>query len=278
MTGYLEQIPDYTDRQVVAALDELSLWAARFGIILLDNLPYPSGKNILDLGCGAGFPLLELAKQLGSSFNLTGVDLWEEALERAEQKRLVYGLENVRLVKCDGAKLPFPNNSFALVVSNLGLNNFENPLQVVKECARVLEPGGMLALTTNLTGHMHEFYELFREILVELKLEKYLSALAEQETHRGTVETLQVLLESDGFTVNRKVTGEFKMRFYEGSAFLRHFFVRLGFLPGWKGVLPEPEQPIVFAALEEKLNRLAHVNGELKLTIPTLYLEARVTK
>lgn len=64
------------------------------------------------------------------------------------------------------------------------------------------------------------------------------------------------------------------MRFLDGSALLRHYFIKLGFLEGWKGVLDAADRPIVFARLEENLNRLAERRGELLLTIPMAYVEA----
>jgi hypothetical protein len=60
----------------------------------------------------------------------------------------------------------------------------------------------------------------------------------------------------------------------DGSALLNHFFIKLGFLDAWRGVVdPADEQPI-FAALEARLNDTARRHGELRLTVPMLYLEA----
>ena len=64
------------------------------------------------------------------------------------------------------------------------------------------------------------------------------------------------------------------MRFTDGSALLNHYFIKLGFLDGWKTVLDPGDQARVFARLEMKLNALAQARGELKLTIPMAYVEA----
>ncbi len=76
------------------------------------------------------------------------------------------------------------------------------------------------------------------------------------------------LLESGGFAVTRVVEREETMRFANGTALLNHHFIKLGFLDGWKSVVPGRERE-VFAQLREKLDAI----GELRLTIPMAYVE-----
>lgn len=92
---------------------------------------------ILDLACGTGFPLFELAQVYGSSCQVTGIDLWKEAVERARTKQQVYQLPNVQILEADAAHLPFQENEFDLIVSHLGVNNFADPEAVLTECFRV---------------------------------------------------------------------------------------------------------------------------------------------
>jgi hypothetical protein len=63
------------------------------------------------------------------------------------------------------------------------------------------------------------------------------------------------------------------MRFLDGSAFLRHYFVRLAFLGGWKAMIPADDAATVFRTLEEELNRLAAGIGAMELAVPMAYLE-----
>jgi len=135
MTDYLDRTPDYHNPAVASALDELSLWSARFGVVLLDHIPLTPGLTILDLGCGTGFPLLELAQMCGPSRHLIGVDVWREGLDRAARKREAYDLTNVTLVAFDGTTLPFAADYVDLIVSNLALNNIEHPEALLTECA-----------------------------------------------------------------------------------------------------------------------------------------------
>ena len=66
MTDYLQHPVGLDTPGVAAVMDELSLWSARFGLLLLEHVELRSGMQILDLGCGTGFPTFELA-QLGGS-------------------------------------------------------------------------------------------------------------------------------------------------------------------------------------------------------------------
>ena len=274
MTEYLERRIDYTEPRVASALDELSLWAARFGRVLLDELELRRGIRALDLGCGTGFPLFELAHAHGASCRFVGLDPWAAGLARAAHKRDVYAVDYIALARGDGAAMPFADGSFDLVVSNLGVNNFGDPPAVLAEAARVSRPGARLALTTNPTGHMREFYAVFREVVGDWGNSDYLARLDVNEARRGSVQSLRSLVEEAGFRVRRVVEDSFRMRYLDGSALLRHPFTIIGFLGGWRAVVDPADEPAVFAGLERRLNALAGREGGLALTVPMLYLEA----
>ncbi len=66
-SDYLNEIYDLNDPALVSIIDELPLWSAPFGLKLLDKVMFHPNMNVLDLGCGLGFPLLELANRLGDN-------------------------------------------------------------------------------------------------------------------------------------------------------------------------------------------------------------------
>jgi ubiquinone/menaquinone biosynthesis C-methylase UbiE len=201
--AYLDFRLDFGDPDTVAAYDELTLWSALAGQLLLHHVPLGRHLRVLDAGCGTGFPLLELAERLGSTSTVHGVDTWGEALDRARFKARVRRIENVELVRRDVASLPFPDSHFDLIVSNLGINNFAQPERAVRECRRVIKPGGRLAFATNLKGHMKEFYEAFEATLAEAGDAEALEALEEHIGHRAGPETLAALLAGAGFRLSR---------------------------------------------------------------------------
>jgi ubiquinone/menaquinone biosynthesis C-methylase UbiE len=275
MTDYLRRSTDYHDVEVASALDELSFWSSRFGQLLFKHLKLRRGIQILDLGFGTGFPLFELAQTFGESCHVTGLDPWQEAITRARLKQKVYELPNVTIIEGDGAKQPFEDGTFDLIVSNLGVNNFTEARLVMAECFRVARAGAQLAITTNLKGHYGEFYDIYRGVLLELNKERHMERLNADEERRGTKETVRALFTGAGFEVTKAIEDSFEMRFLDGSALLRHFLVRIGFLDSWRKVVTPEEEEEVFALLEKRLNEAAAQEGELRMTVPMLYVEGK---
>lgn len=273
MQDYLAREFDAGDPTLVSVFDEVSLWAARFGLLLLEEIPLHPGLRVLDVGCGNGFPLFELAHMLGPSASLWGVDISPPALQRAGLKWRSYELENVILVQADAARLPLRAAQFDLVVSNVGINNFKDAPAVLGECARVSRPDARIALTTNVRGHMREFYEVFRGVLAERDRPRALERLAQEENRRGTRDALCALVESSGFRVTRVIEEESRLRYLNGGAFLRHALTRCGFLEAWRKVLDPGDEESVFAEIEARLDALARARGGLALTVPMLYIE-----
>ena len=273
MTEYLEQTYDWSNSDLVSVYDELPLWSAMFGTILLKYVKLRPNMKVLDVGCGTGFPLLELAQRLGRSCLACGLDPWYTALRRVRQKADLLNIRNVKVITGDGAAMPFEDGEFDLIVSNLGINNFNTPEYALSECWRVAKPTAQIVLTTNLRGHMKEFYEVFETTLRELGKPEMLGHLKKHIEHRTTVESICEMLEEVGFRIRKVYQEAFAMRFLDGSAMLRHSFIRIGFLDGWRSVLASEDEEGVFLRLERNLNRFAKNKGELELTIPMAYIE-----
>jgi ubiquinone/menaquinone biosynthesis C-methylase UbiE len=272
--NYLEPI-DLNHPEFGDLFDELPLWSAPFGLRLLDRVPMRPGLTILDVGCGTGFLTVELAQRCGPTAKVIAVDPWPAAMNRLRRKLASLGLDNVELLEQDASTLDLPAASVDLVVSNLGINNFEEPAAVLGTLHRLAKPGAGLFLTTNLEGHMAEFYEVFRATLIDQGQGDRLAALHDHIRHRGTVDSVSGLLQQAGFAVVKVETDSFRMRFADGSSMLRHFLIRLGFVPAWASVVAADRQQITFEALERGLNALAAQQGELSLTIPMACIEAR---
>lgn len=274
MTDYLSY--SFEDSAAfIDTFDELPLWSAAFGLFLLRHLELQGGLTIVDIGSGTGFPLLELAARCGNSCTLYGIDPWKNANRRAREKIRNYGLQQVSIFEQSANHLPFSDNSVDLIVSNLGLNNFEDPGQVFGECRRVLKPGGRLALSTNLFGHWKELYAIFYDTLYGLGRPDLADKLEEEEKHRSTMESLQRLFQDHHFQVSRIEEDQLEMQFVDGTAFLNHHFVQLGWLDSWRKLFPAEVLTTIFSTVESKLNDDAKAKGSLKLSVPMLFIEGR---
>jgi SAM-dependent methyltransferase len=270
---FLDYVADFSSPQILDAYDELPLWSAMFGLLLLEEVPLANVRMVLDAGCGTGFPLIELAERLGGMAHVHGIDPWSAALARAASKIASRATPNVTLHEGTASHLPFDDATFDLIVSNLGLNNFDDRAAAVHECRRVARDGAVLALTTNLQGHMHELYEMFDEVLAAKADDAARQRLRDHVAHRGTIASVSALLAGGGFNVTRVVERRATMRFASGTALLNHHFIKLGFLGGWKSIAAGDEVA-VFSALRDRLDAHAARAGELRLTIPMAYIEA----
>ena len=123
---------------------------------ILDMLTWRGDERVLDLGCGRGLMMLGAAAKAGTG-HVVGIDVW-----RAEDQafnspgatlanaRLAGVADRVEVVTGDMRDLPFADASFDIVLSAWAVHNIDDAdqrLRALAEAARVLRPGGWLALT-----------------------------------------------------------------------------------------------------------------------------------
>jgi arsenite methyltransferase len=264
--------PDLTDPATVSLYDELPLWSAPFGLALLDAVRLRPGLTVLDVGCGAGFPLLELAERLGPGARLHGVDPWAPAMERLRTKVAAWGLEGrVTLHVMPVESLELPAGSIDLIVSNNGLNNVADLPRALAVCALLARAGAQLVFTANLPGTMAGFYDALGRALDEAGVANGQRRIAAHiRARRLPAEELVDLTRAAGFEVEDAALHTFRWRFTSAEALFRHHFIRLGFLEAWRAVVPEESRAEVFRALAGMLDADA-----LQLEIPFTCISAR---
>ena len=278
MPEYLKTDYSYNSAEFVETFDELPLWAAPFGLKLLDSISYRKGFTALDIGFGAGFPLTEIAMRLGRESKIYGVDPWDAAVDRAEKKIKRYGIQNVEIIRGKAEEIPLADNSIDLIVSNNGLNNVEDASQALSECSRLIKSGGQFVQTMNLNSSMDEFYSIMKTVLIDMNLDICLAAMQRQiYDKRKPLEEYSVLIKSHGFDIEKILHDSFDYKFVDGTTMLHHHFFRMAFMDGWKSIVPTEQQVEVFQNIENRLNEFSEENGCFKLTIPFVLIDARKT-
>jgi phosphatidylethanolamine/phosphatidyl-N-methylethanolamine N-methyltransferase len=130
-------------RLYAPAYDIVFDWIFRPGresaIRLLDIEP---GDHVLEVGIGTGLnlPLYPLACRL------TGIDISQEMLEKAQEKVIELGMANVILKVMDATVMDFGDNEFESAVATYTISAVPEPIRVLREMRRVVKPGGNIVL------------------------------------------------------------------------------------------------------------------------------------
>lgn len=109
------------------------------------------GQVVVDLGCGAGFDCFVAGPKVGDAGQVIGVDMTPDMLTRARKNLDAYqrhsGLNNIEFRLGEIEHLPLADNTVDVVISNCVLNLSPDKPQVWREIARVLKPGGWVAIS-----------------------------------------------------------------------------------------------------------------------------------
>ena len=148
----------------------------------------PQGKRILDVGCGIGGPDFEMARTYGA--DVVGIDLEAPLIQRAQDAARHHGLaDHCQFRKVDLGPFPFDDESFDIVLSSGALTQTSATPELIRDCYRVLKPGGFL------TSYewMRTEQEYSEDMLYWFKMEELTFDLR-------TLDNFRTMFEDAGFT------------------------------------------------------------------------------
>jgi len=163
---------------------------------VLDGLQLHGGEAALDIGCGPGFVVEELARAVGPAGSVAAVDASESAIQLARARCAQY--PNVTIGEGEATRLPYEDASFDVAVATQVYEFVANVKLALSELKRVLRPGGRAAIIdTDWRTVLWHSGNLGR-------MDRVMRAWDEHLAHPTLPRTLGVLLHEAGFAVRAR--------------------------------------------------------------------------
>lgn len=182
--GYPPELLDQVPSEAIA-----SFAGVGYHLHLADLVP---GDRVLDLGSGSGMDSFLAALLVGATGQVVGVDMTEEQRRKAERLRGRHGFEAVAFVEGYAEALPVRTDSVDVLISNGVINLAADKRRVFEEIARVLRPGGRMAISDIVTER-----QLSDDIVCDSALwAACIGGAAQEDSYRSLIEAAGLRIEA----------------------------------------------------------------------------------
>jgi ubiquinone/menaquinone biosynthesis C-methylase UbiE len=204
----IEHLVDFYDR----VAPEYDGWAGglhgRVAAKLVEVAAPRRGDAVLDVGCGTGLVTALLAERVGARGSVVGVDLSARMLGLARLRLR----PNTTFLPMAAEHMVFRDRSFDLITYGQSLPYLIDPQASLEEAARLLRPGGRVALSLHRRSLQTDAQDLFYKVLGELAVRHHLRVPAHspERSDYGEPETLAQMLDELGFRkvrITEQITG-----------------------------------------------------------------------
>ena len=125
-----------------------------------------NGEDVLDIGCGTGATTMDLAKHVGTSGSVVGIDISEPLLSHAEKRRATQQIPHLDFLLADAQTHIFDPGRFDLLASRFGVMFFEDPVAAFKNLTTALRPGGRVVFVSWANIDENPWFEAPRDAAV----------------------------------------------------------------------------------------------------------------
>jgi arsenite methyltransferase len=181
--GYPSELLDRIPEQAIESFAGVGYF---FDLAGLDE-----DESVVDLGSGSGMDAFAAALQVGSGGRVVGIDMTPEQIEKSERVLAKTDLDQVEFLQARIERLPAEDESFDVVISNGVINLCPNKEGVFAEAARILRPGGRLAIADIVSEQ-----QLKDSIVCDVDLwASCIGGAAQRDAYRETIEDAGMRIE-----------------------------------------------------------------------------------
>ncbi|MFX1417942.1 MAG: class I SAM-dependent methyltransferase [Promethearchaeota archaeon] len=167
--------------------------------VLIELKKYNPNGKLIDLGCGSGNLIVQIAKSF-PDLDLKGIDISVEILDLAKKRAIEYKIIKEIEFKIGSVEdLPLADNSIDFIITTLSLHHWKNPSQALEEIFRVLKPKGILLIFDFRRDSRKFFYGLLKfatKVVVPKALKKINEPLGSLQAGYTPKEINQIISDS----------------------------------------------------------------------------------